>query len=224
MRDTRVLYVEDDPTLRGIMTSLLSVGRGLEIVGAASNAEDALKLAKTNNIDVALLDLALGKESTTGLELAFALRRSHPNIGIVIYSQHATGHLMSRIPKEALASWSIVQKSANVNIDYLADVLRSTARGLSIVDPYIRQEEDREELVAQSLAPRQKEMMGYLAEGLDGNAIAAKMSLSPVTIRQELSKIYKLLVPNPAAGTDLRTSAVLRYLRETRSYAWSDPE
>ena len=224
MRDTRVLYVEDDPLLRSLMATLLGKGRGLEITGVAGNATEALELAQTINFDVALLDLALGKDSTTGLELAFALRRTFPNLGVVIYSQHATGSLMSRIPKESLASWSIVQKSANVDFAYLADVLRSTARGLSIVDPYIRENDDRPESVTATLAPRQREMMGYLAAGADANSIAASMTLSPITVRQELSKIYKLLVPTPAEGTDLRTSAVLRYLRETRSYAWSNPD
>jgi DNA-binding NarL/FixJ family response regulator len=59
-------------------------------------------------------------------------------------------------------------------------------------------------------------VISLAATGLDAPEIAKQLSLAAVTIRQELSKAYKILVPNPKPGTDLRTSAVLRYLRETR--------
>lgn len=223
MRLTRVLYVEDDPSLRGVMKRLLGKGYGLDIAGSASNSIEALSLAKEIVFDVALLDLALGATGTSGLELAFALRRAEPNIGIVFYSQHATNELITRIPREAMGSWSIVQKSANVNLKYLADVLRSTSRGLSIIDPAINSNLGRPESVIATLAPRQHEIMGLLSAGADANLIAETVSLSPVTVRQELSKLYKILVPNPAAKTDLRTSAVIRYLRETRSFEEISP-
>ena len=59
----------------------------------------------------------------------------------------------------------------------------------------------------------------YLATtGVDATVIAGELELAPVTVRKELSKIYQILVPDPKPGTDLRTSAVLRYLRETRAY------
>ena len=58
--------------------------------------------------------------------------------------------------------------------------------------------------------------MSLAANGLDGNSIARELSLAPITIRQELSRAYAVLIPNPEDGTDLRTSAVLRYLREIR--------
>jgi DNA-binding NarL/FixJ family response regulator len=66
--------------------------------------------------------------------------------------------------------------------------------------------------------------MALLVEGLDVSHIATKLGLSAVTIRQELSRIYKVLVPEPAPGTDLRTTAVLRYLRRSRGYAWANSE
>jgi DNA-binding NarL/FixJ family response regulator len=203
------------------MARLLGVGHGLHIAGVAGSANEALELSKNIKFDVALLDIALGRDSATGLELAFALRRTSPNIGIVFFSQHANIAQINGSPLKELASWSIVQKSAMTSTDFLAEVLRSTARGLSVIDPSISMVASRPDEVSEQLTPRQREIMGLLASGLDANSIAVNVSLSPVTVRQELSKIYKLLVPNPAAGTDLRTSAVLRYLRETRSYDWS---
>jgi DNA-binding NarL/FixJ family response regulator len=108
---------------------------------------------------------------------------------------------------------------------YLVDVLRSTARGLSIIDPRLVQTKRENSFIkASDLSQRQHEIMALIVEGIDVPHISTKLGVSAVTIRQELSRIYKVLVPNPAVGTDLRTTAVLRYLRRSRGYAWENSE
>lgn len=218
MRDTRVLYVEDDPSLMGIMSQMLNSAQGLEIMASVSTSKEALDFAAVNRLDVALLDIALGQGSATGIELAFSLRRLQPNIGIVLFSQHATTRLVARLTEQKLESWSVVQKRADVSIAKLAEIVKLTAKGHSVREPEADEPNERSESVVDSFAPRQREIMLHLASGADAIFIADSLGLSPVTIRQELSKLYKLLVPSPAPGTDLRTSAVVRYLRETRDY------
>lgn len=176
---------------------------------------------------MALLDIALGTESANGIELGLQLRSLQPHIGIVIYSQHAESTFPAASNKQILEGWSTVQKSASIDIPYLVDVLKSTARGLSIIDPKLSATQRDEESLSSGihqLSPRQQEVMALLIEGLDVPHIAQKLGLSAVTIRQELSRIYKVLVPEPAPGTDLRTTAVLRYLRQSRNYAWGNAE
>ena len=55
--------------------------------------------------------------------------------------------------------------------------------------------------------------MALAATGLDARAIADQVHLTHVSVRRELSRAYKILVPTAGAGTDLRTAAVLEYLR-----------
>jgi DNA-binding NarL/FixJ family response regulator len=227
MRNTRVLYVEDDPALRSIMTTLLNKQPGINISGHADNSKSALSLARDQEFDVALLDIALGTESANGIELGLQLRSMQPHIGIVIYSQHAESTFPAARNTRILEGWSTVQKSASIDIPYLVDVLKSTARGLSIIDPKLSTTQREDETTPSSLnqlSLRQQEVMALLIEGLDVPHIAKKLGLSAVTIRQELSRIYKILVPEPAPGTDLRTTAVLRYLRQSRNYAWGNAE
>lgn len=227
MRNTRVLYVEDDPALRSIMTTLLNKQPGINISGHADNSKSALSLARDQEFDVALLDIALGTESANGIELGLQLRSMQPHIGIVIYSQHAESTFPAARNTRILEGWSTVQKSASIDIPYLVDVLKSTARGLSVIDPKLSTTQRADESLSSGLhqlSPRQQEVMALLIEGLDVPHIAQKLGLSAVTIRQELSRIYKVLVPEPALGTDLRTTAVLRYLRQSRNYAWGNAE
>lgn len=62
-----VLYVEDDPTLRGILTDLLQSAPELEVVAAVGTSAEALDIARSRSIDVALLDFALGEGELTGI-------------------------------------------------------------------------------------------------------------------------------------------------------------
>ena len=217
MRPTRVLYVEDDPALRGILAAALGTSTELEIVAAVGDAESALAAAQGQQIDVALLDISLGRESVTGFELGLSLRRKDENVGIVLYSQHALNDFLRNLPEHMRWGWSAIQKRADMDIEYLVGVLKATAFGLNIIDPMITSTPWTEsEPAVPKLSARQQEIMSLASGGLDATAIADRLGLAAVTIRQELSRIYQVLVPNPKPGTDLRTTAVLRYLRETR--------
>jgi two-component system, NarL family, response regulator DesR len=225
LRNTKVLYVEDDPALRAIMSKLLNSQVGIAVIAHVSNSSEALEIAHRENFDVALLDIALGQNSATGLELGLQLRKINPEVGIVIYSQHAEVDFLSHLSARNLEGWSTVQKSAFIDMPYLVDVLHSTARGLSVIDPKLVQTQRENEAVEpEDLTQRQHEIMALIVEGIDVPHISIKLGVSAVTIRQELSRIYKVLVPKPAPGTDLRTTAVLRYLRKSRSYAWANTE
>jgi DNA-binding NarL/FixJ family response regulator len=219
MRPTRVLYVEDDPALRGILSSALSKEPTIEITANAASAQEALNKTEAFKFDVALLDLSLGDESINGLELGIQLRNSSPEIGIVIYSQHAVSDFISNLPEDVRMGWSAIRKQSKIDIDYLTEVLKSTAKGLGTVEPemVISPVRSSENLIAK-LSVRQQNIMSLAATGVDATVIAVNLDLAPVTIRKELSKIYQILVPDPKPGTDLRTTAVLRYLRETRTY------
>ena len=220
MRPTRVLYVENDPALRGIVGAMLRKEPQLEIVASCADANEALAQVDPGRLDVALLDLALGKSSLNGTELGLVLRERNPNIGIVIFTQHVVPDFVASLPEDIQWGWSFVEKSGDLDIDMLVEVLRSTARGLNVLDPGIqRAREQAGPSVIDDLSARQRQILALAATGLDATAIATELNLAAVTIRQDLSKAYAILVPDPQPGTDLRTSAVLRYLRESRTYA-----
>ncbi len=219
-RPTRVMYVENDPTLRGIISRNLEANEQIELVSSHASSSEALDDAAISKIDVALLDLALGPESLNGTELGIAIRTKNPNTGIVIFTQHMVPDFLAQLPEEFQWGWSCIEKRADLEVEYLVDVLRATARGLNVVDPKMQiARASTESSPVDRLSARQREVMALAASGLDAPAIAEALSLAAVTVRQDLSKAYAVLVPNPKAGTDLRTSAVLKYLKETRLYS-----
>lgn len=214
-----VLYVEDDPTLRGILTELLRTAPELHVVASVATSAEALTITREQRIDVALLDLALGPDELTGIELGIRIRELRPDTGIVLLSQHVVPDFIDQLPDRYREGWSFIAKRSDLRIQRLTEILIATSRGLNIVDPEI--------LAARStavddpvtrLTPRQREIMALAAVGRDATAIASELSLAAGTVRQELSKAYAVLVPDPTPGTDLRTSAVLAYLRATHAH------
>ena len=219
MTALRVLYVEDDPALRGILATVLDARADLSVVAAVGSSDAALAAARDHDLDVALLDLALGEDERTGIELGIELRALHPAIGIVILSQHRVPGFLARMGEGQRKGWSFILKRADVAPQYLSDVLHSTVRGLNVIDPeMVGLDGPDARLALARLSPRQREIMGLAAEGLDAPTIASRIGSSAAAVRQELSRSYQVLVPDPPAGADLRTLAVLRYVREARNF------
>ena len=216
-RGLKLLYVENDEALLGLLGNSLAVHPAILSISSASSSDEAFALAAGQSFDAALIDISLGQASISGLDLAIALREKNEHLGIVLLSQHISANYLSSLPVQLGYGWSAIQKSATLSIDYLIQVLQATAMGLNVSDPNAVFESNAGDNLASQLTSRQRQVIGLAATGLDATEIAKQLGLASVTVRQELSKCYKILIPNPKPGTDLRTAAVLRYLRETRS-------
>jgi len=214
-RPTRVIYVENDPTLRSMMVRALEPYSEIAIVFAAGSSEEVLASEAASVADVALLDLALGAQSLTGVELGLALRQMNENIGVVIYSQHVIPDYVRSMQEHLSQAWSFVEKSSDINFDGLVRVLKETAAGKSVTQANAKPPESAGDR-ARQMSERQHAIMALAVQGLDAPAIAERLGIAPVTVRKNLSRVYEILVPDPSPGTDLRTSAVLRYMREVR--------
>lgn len=215
-RSLKVLYVENDEALLGLLGNSLDVHPEIGLLCKASGSKEALELAAEHTFDSALIDINLGPNSLSGIELALNLREKNEHLGIVLLSQNITKNYLASLPGQFDYGWCAIQKSATLSIDHIVKVLWATALGKTIADPNPETFTANDDNLTALLTSRQRQIIGVAATGLDATAIADQLGLTAVTVRQELSKAYKVLIPNPKPGTDLRTAAVLRYLRETR--------
>ncbi len=209
-----MIYVENDPALRGIMTQLLESRPEIEVVVATGMAHEVLDERIVANADVALLDLALGTTQMNGIDLGLALRGLNENIGIVIHSQYRLDSVARVVPADALFGWSTLAKSGDMSIDEVVRVLRETALGLSdVVAPELDGSGATE---LEGLTMRQRAVMGMAAAGVKTPEIARRLRVSHDAVRQDLSRAYKVLVPDADPTDDLRTRAILTYLELIR--------
>ena len=213
MRATRVIYVENDPALRGIMTSLLQDSDEIELILATGLAHEALDPEAVRLADVALIDLALGSGQMNGIDLGLAMRKSNDNIGIVIHSQYDLDTVARSVPPAALIGWSTLPKSGDMFIEDVVRVLRETAKGFTSVTA-TSSREDRSPL--ERMTVRQRAVMGMTASGINPREIARRLAVSHDAVRQDLSAAYRVLVPDVQPEDDLRLRAVFTYLELTR--------
>ena len=221
MRPTRAIYVENDPALRGIITKLLEQHPEIDLLLAAPNADGVVDSPEALQADVALLDLALGINEVNGIDLGIALRERNPDIGIVIHSQHPLTHLARRVPRNLRIGWSFLPKTGDMNMDDLVAVMRTTARGIAVGDMTTEPVEAQPSPL-ESLTPRQRAVMALAATGMSAPQVAARLGVSHDSVRQDLSKAYKQLVPDTSGGEDVRTRAILTYLQLVRDQAWDE--
>jgi DNA-binding NarL/FixJ family response regulator len=227
MRASRVIYVENDPALRGIMTSMLNSSPHLEVILSTESPTKALQFAPLMPVDVAFIDLALGVDQMTGIDLGIALRRKNPTIGIVLHSQYPLEATLERVPDEERIGWSTLQKSGQMELDEVVAILRSTAMGFSHRDHSSAETADTDPSPAlkplNELSERQHSIMGLTAAGFSPQQVAQQLEIKYDLVRQDLVRAYKILVPEDSAGEDRRTQAVLAYVRLTRDETWETP-
>jgi len=207
-----VLYVEDDPILRDLFSGMLERLGIVRAVVPCASPRDAINAVNGAGFDVALLDLNLGDGQINGIDLGLALRAVLPGLPIVIFSQHAVPRVENVIPAKERHGWSFVQKSGKLEVARVGEVIERTIAGnveFGIEAPV----EDHDASPLGRLSRRQRQGMALASAGYDAKAIAERLHLAHVSVRRELSLAYRVLVPNPEPGTDLRTVAVLEYMR-----------
>jgi DNA-binding NarL/FixJ family response regulator len=208
----RILYVEDDPVLRDLFATKLSKLGMVRAVMPCANARDAISMISGTEVDLALLDLNLGAGQINGIDLGLALRAVQPQLPIVIFSQHSVPRVENVVPAKERHSWSFVRKHGKLDITHFAGVIEQTiSGGVDFGSPDAREGTDTSPLWR--LSRRQRQVISLAAAGYDAKAIAERLNMAHVSVRRELSQAYRVLVPEPGEGTDLRTVAVLEFMR-----------
>lgn len=212
VRATRVIYVENDPALRAIMTGLLAERPEVDIILAAGTPDDALQREFVEQADAALIDLALGADQMNGIDVGLAMREINDNIGIVIHSQYRLDSVARQVPAEAIMGWATLAKTGSLSLDEIVDALREAARGVTSVHTNATLQDSP----LQDMTIRQRAVMGMMASGINTQEIARRLGISHAAVRQDLTRAYRLLVPDVGQTDELRTRAILAYLELIR--------
>jgi DNA-binding NarL/FixJ family response regulator len=173
-----VVIVDDHAALRRGMELLLR-RHGHHVVGTAGDAESAESLILRRRPDVALIDLALPRES--GAELTRRLMRQELETRIVLY----TGTTDERKLLDGLDAGAPGFALKNGDPEELDEAIRTVAEGGEWLDPRL------EPLLGPKngnghvhlLSPREREILGLLSRGLSGEEAARRLYLSSETVR-----------------------------------------
>lgn len=211
-----VIYVENDAALRGLVKSVLESKDEVSTVFDFATAEEAIKFSYKFPAEVALLDVSLGFQAMDGVALGKQLKLLNDEIGIVLFTQHSMSAIAHLVDLRNSESWSYFQKKADSNLDHLVEVMQVTSMGQSVLVSASESVADiSEPSSSATLSVRQHVIFSLLASGAHPKEIGKRLSISVESVRQDLSKAYAVLVPNPEPGMDLRVAAILSYQKLT---------
>jgi two-component system, NarL family, response regulator DevR len=199
----RVLVVEDHPAVRGAVRELLEDQLDFEVADAVATAENALRVAALQPVDVALVDYQLGGRD--GLWASRKLKRlAHPP-RVLIYSAYCNGPLAAAC---VVAEADGMVRKGGLGGE-LCDAIRAVARGQLLLPTVPWQ---LGETMRRRLESEEQAIFGMLSAGFTPAATAATLGLSPPELDDRLSTMLHKLqrLEEPAApGGALRSRTVL---------------
>jgi DNA-binding NarL/FixJ family response regulator len=214
---TRVVLADDDVLLREGVASLLQRS-SFDVTGQAGDADELLRLVEEQQPELAIIDIRMPPTHTTeGLVAARQIKEQHPDTAILVLSAHVElEHAMDLLASGDRSGYLL--KSRVTNVEEFLETLERIVRGGSVVDPALVQElvaARRVQDPLDVLSPREREVLGLMAEGRSNAGIAKQLWVTEGTVEKHVHSILgKLRLPE-STEDHRRVLAVLTYL-ETR--------
>jgi DNA-binding NarL/FixJ family response regulator len=191
----RVLLVDDHAIVREGLRALLSFHNDIDVVGEARDGDEAIILAGELAPDVVLMDIAMPR--TDGLTATRAIRRRYPKTQVLILTQHEDRQYVLALLQAGAAGY-VLKRALGTD---LINGLRAVARGAAFLDPSVAaivvdQMRGQGELgtpLAESLTPREREVVAMIARGQTSIQIAQALSLSVKTVEWHRSNVMSKL-------------------------------
>ena len=214
----RIVIAEDAALFRQGLTRLLE-DAGHQVVATAADADSARMLLSRELPDLVILDIRMPPDhSDDGARLAADLRNSHPDLGIVLLSQHVeTRHSVGLVGR---GRFGYLLKDRVLDFEEFLEALERVGRGGSALDPEVVSRllaAGRADSSLAHLTAREQEVLEVMAQGSTNAGIARRLWLTERTVESHVRSILaKLGIPDDS-DAHRRVLAVLAFLEERRS-------
>jgi DNA-binding NarL/FixJ family response regulator len=211
----RVIVADDSVLLREGVVRLLEEA-GFEVVGQAGDGEELMRKAKAHKPDVAIIDIRMPPTHTDeGLRAARAIREEVPDTAVLVLSQYLEEEYALELLGDDAAGVGYLLKDRVSDLDRFSEAIRRVAQGGSALDPEVVSQmlgRRRVEDPLEELTPREREVLGLMAEGRSNQAIADALVISARAVEKHVTSIFSKLNLPPTAEDHRRVLAVLAFL------------
>jgi DNA-binding NarL/FixJ family response regulator len=190
----RVLLIDDHALVRAGIRALVSEVDGVEVVGEAGNAGEALPLIEELQPDIVLLDLSM--PGLSGFEVLADTAKRFPNIRVIVLTVHDSGHYAVEALRAGAAGF-LPKSAASVE---LHEAIRSVAAGKNYVSGEVARKAvlqqakvTEQNQLLQKLTPRQREILTLIADGHTMKDIARSLSISVKTVESHRAQLMERL-------------------------------
>lgn len=205
----RVVVADDEALLRAGIVRLVEAAPDLEVVGQAADGAAAVRLVRQERPDVLLLDMQM--PVMDGLDATLAVRREHPETAVVVLTSYLTDDYVLPALRAGAAGYLLKDSRP----DELHQGVRAAVAGDAILSPAVaqhllkaagddvtgRRAKARRDVAR--LAPKERDVVEALADGLSNAEIAARLFLAESTVKAYLASAMAKL------GTTNRTQTAI---------------
>lgn len=216
----RIFLAEDAALIRAGLHEVMT-GAGHEIVGTAADAGQlrayVRQAAEHEQLpDLLVTDVRMPPDNTDdGIRAAIDLRREHPGLPVLVLSAYVSGPYVRQLLDGAGTSAGLGYLIKE-RVGRVSDFLRSldvVAAGGVVVDPEVIAHvmRGREAGPLAALSPREREVLGLMAQGLANSQIGERLYLSPAAVSKHVANVF-LKLGLPPGEENRRVRAVLTWL------------
>ena len=215
----RVVIAEDLTLLRDGLARLLRA-HDFDVVAEVGNAvEVARALDEQAPVDVVIMDVRMPPTFTNeGLVAAIEARAKRPGQPVLVLSQYVEQLYARELMEDSTEGVGYLLKDRVSDVQTFVDAVRRVAAGGTVLDPKVVEvllsRHQRSAPLAR-LSPREREVMGLIAEGRSNAAIAGTMFITGTAVDKHINSIFTKLDLPLDSDDNRRVLAVLRYLQDT---------
>lgn len=211
----RIVIAEDSVLLHEGLVRFLTE-QGHHVVAAVGDATSLLAAIDEHRPDLAVVDVRMPPTHTDdGLRAALEIRRRWPDVAILVLSQYVEEQYASELLADDRGGLGYLLKDRIADVGEFQAAVERVGSGATVLDPevvaQILARSRRQDPLAR-LSPREREVLGLMAEGRSNSAIAAELVVSDGAVEKHVSNIFSKLDLPPAANDHRRVLAVLRWL------------
>ena len=193
MAGIRVLIVEDHVIVREGLRALLEAQSDIEVVGEATNGEEAVSKTEELGPDVILMDITM--PGMNGLEATYRIRQGNQEVRILALTMHESDEYFFKVLEAGASGYFVKGGSSGELISAIKSVWRGDVflyptMAKKLLGDYLRRVksgQDRESY--DGLTGREREVLKYIAEGDNNQKIAERLVLSPATVQTHRANI-----------------------------------
>ncbi|WP_298088770.1 response regulator transcription factor [uncultured Corynebacterium sp.] len=210
----RIVLAEDSPLLRAGVEAVLARG-GHEVVASVGDGGALVDAVRATGPDLVITDVRMPPTNTDeGLRAAAALRRDDARLPIIVLSQYVSVAYLDQLMAGGARGLGYLLKDRVAHVGHFLRAVADVAAGQTIIDPEVVGALVGGAAASGPLAtltPREREVLGLMAEGRTNSAIAEELFVSEAAVRKHIGGIFAKLPLHE--GEDRRVAAVLAYLR-----------
>ena len=212
----RVVIADDSVLLREGIARLLAEG-GIEVAARAGDAESLLHVVEVERPDLAVIDVRMPPgHRDEGLRAAIEIRRRWPAVALLVLSQFVEERYAAELLSGETTGVGYLLKDRVADVAEFLDAVERVAGGGTVIDPDVVRQllaRTRKSDPLARLTPREKEVLGLMAEGRSNSAIAERLVVSAGAVEKHVSNIFmKLDLPPDDERHQRRVMAVVHYL------------